>query len=86
MSFALFRFCISLYSAIDLKPICPLHAARITEALDEQSSILMNECRIYDEAATREEERVDSIKGALSKLANNFNMDSAVDEENAVEW
>jgi hypothetical protein len=46
----------------------------------------MSECRTYDEAATREEERVDSITGALSKLANNFNVDSAVDEENAVEW
>ena len=56
------------------------------QALDEQSSIIMNECQAYDEAATKEEERVESIKGALSKLANNINVDSSVSEDHAVEW
>ena len=46
----------------------------------------MNECKVYDEAASKEEERVDSIRGALSKLANNINLESNIDEENAVEW
>lgn len=56
------------------------------QALDEQSSMLMDDCRAYDEAASKEEERVDSIKGALSKLANNINADSSVSEDYAVEW
>ena len=59
---------------------------RIEQVLDEQSAILMNECKVYDEAASKEEERVDSIRGALSKLANNINLESTIDEENAVEW
>lgn len=59
---------------------------RMGQALDEQSSIIMNECQAYDEAATKEEERVESIKGALSKLANNINVDSSVSEDHAVEW
>jgi hypothetical protein len=60
--------------------------SRIGQALDDQSALITNECRTYNEAATREEERVDSIRGALSKLANNINVDSLIDEENAVEW
>ena len=59
---------------------------RIEQVLDEQSALLMNECKVYDEAASKEEERVDSIRGALSKLANTINLDSTIDEDNAVEW
>ena len=59
---------------------------RIEHVLDEQSALLMNECKVYDEAASKEEERVDSIRGALSKLANTINLDSTIDEDNAVEW
>ena len=36
---------------------------RIEQVLDEQSAILMNECKVYDEAASKEEERADSIRG-----------------------
>lgn len=48
--------------------------------------MIINECRAYDAAATREEERVDSIKKALSKLAKNITTDSSINEGNAVEW
>lgn len=59
---------------------------RIGKAIDEYSALSMSECRTYDAAAIREEERVDSIKTALSKLANNINPNINSDEGDAVEW
>eukprot|EP00804_Cyclotella_cryptica_P009319 CCRYP_008987-RA/>CCRYP_008987-RA protein AED:0.05 eAED:0.05 QI:276/1/1/1/0.5/0.4/5/79/477 len=59
---------------------------RVGRALDEHSSLLLDECLSYDEVASSEEQRVESIRRALSGLVDNTNLDCAVDEGNAVEW
>jgi hypothetical protein len=58
---------------------------RIGHALDEQSSLLLDECLSYDDAASREEERVDSIRRALAGLMQNVSLDGSTDE-GSTEW
>jgi hypothetical protein len=59
---------------------------RLGRALEEHSSLLLDECLSYDEAACNEEQRAESIRRALSGLVDTSNLDCTVDEENAVEW
>ena len=62
------------------------YCARVGRALDEQSSLLLDECLSYDEAAGSEEQRVESIRRALSGLVDNSSVDGDADERSVVEW
>ena len=54
--------------------------------MDEHSSLILDECLSYDDAACREEQRVESIRRALAGVVDHANLDCALDEGNAVEW
>mmetsp|Transcript_16842 Transcript_16842/g.35364 ORF Transcript_16842/g.35364 Transcript_16842/m.35364 type:complete len:515 (+) Transcript_16842:43-1587(+) len=72
--------------------LCLSCIKRIENALDTAADCFVDECGVYDEAATLEEERVSSIRQVLSKVASMnpgisvVNPGLSDDNESAIHW